>query len=159
LALYGVDEALAGTKPTLVCKSVVMQVKEVAAGEGVSYSRVFVAEKPTTIAIVSIGYAEGYTQALTGRAEVLVKGKRVKVLGRISMNMMTIDVTDLPVRRGDEVVLLGSQKDESGHVATITASELALWSRLRHHEIITRMGTVLPRVYKGGKFDGRSANS
>ncbi|MEK7534886.1 MAG: alanine racemase [Patescibacteria group bacterium] len=154
LALYGVDEALPGTKPTLTCKSVIIQVKEVVAGEGVSYSRLFVADKPTTIAVVSIGYAEGYTQALTGRAEVLVKGKRVKVLGKISMNLISIDVTDLPVRRGDEVVLLGSQKDELGHVATVSANELAKWSNLRHHEIITRMGTALPRVYIGGKLDG-----
>jgi len=154
LALYGVDEALSGTKPTLSCKSVVMQIKEIAVGEGVSYGHLFVAERPTTIAVVAIGYAEGYTQALTGRAEVLVKGKRAKVLGKICMNLITVDVTDLPVRRGDEVVLLGSQKDDLGQVTTITASELALWSKLRHHEIITRMGTALPRVYKGGKLDG-----
>ena len=83
-----------------------------------------------------------------------MKGKRVKVLGKICMNLITVDVTDLPVRRGDEVVLLGSQKDDSGQATTITASELALWSHLRHHEIITRMGTALPRVYKGGKLDG-----
>ncbi|MEK7170695.1 MAG: alanine racemase [Patescibacteria group bacterium] len=151
LALYGVDEAIEGIKPTLACKSIVMQVKEIATGEGVSYGHLFIAKKPTTIAVVAIGYAEGYTQALTGRAEVLVKGKRVKVIGKICMNLITIDTTDLPVRRGDEVVLLGSQKDESGQVATITASELALWSNLRHHEVITRFGTALPRIYFNGK--------
>jgi len=156
LALYGVDEALPGTKPTLTCKSIVMQVKEVAIGEGVSYDHLFIAERPTTIAIVAIGYAEGYTQALTGRAEVLVKGKRVKVLGKICMNLITVDVTDLPVRRGDEVVLLGSQKDDSGQATTITASELALWSNLRHHEIITRFGTALPRVYLKGRHESRT---
>ena len=150
LALYGVDEALPGIRPTLTCKSVVMQVKDVAAGEGVSYGHLFVAERPTTIAVVAIGYAEGYTQALTGRAEVLVKGRRVRVLGKICMNLITVDVTDLTVRRGDEVVLLGSQKDESGELSTITASELALWSSLRHHEIITRFGTALPRIYLKG---------
>ncbi len=150
LALYGVDESLPGTKPTLTCKSVVMQVKPVAIGEGVSYGHLFVAEKPSSIAVVAIGYAEGYTQALTGRAEVLVKGKRVKVIGKICMNLLAIDITDLPVRRGDEVVLLGSQKDERGQVTTVTASELASWSNLRHHEIITRFGTALPKLYLKG---------
>lgn len=150
LALYGVDESLTGTKPTLTCKSVVMQIKEIAVGEGVGYGHLFIAKKPTTIAVVAIGYAEGYTQALTGRAEVLVKGKRVKVIGKICMNLMMIDITDLPVRRGDEVVLLGSQKDERGQVATVTASELASWSNLRHHEIITRFGTALPKLYLKG---------
>lgn len=150
LALYGVDESLPGTKPTLTCKSVVMQLKEIAVGEGVSYGHLFIATKPTTIAVVAIGYAEGYTQALTGRAEVLVKGKRVKVIGKICMNLLAIDITDLPVRRGDEVVLLGSQKDEHGQVTTVTASELASWSNLRHHEIITRFGTALPKLYLKG---------
>ncbi len=104
--------------------------------------------------MVAIGYAEGYTQALTGRCEVLVKGRRVKVIGKISMNLITVDVTDIDVHSGDEVVLLGSQKDEHGVSATVTASELALWSNLRHHEIITRFGTALPKVYTGGKIHG-----
>lgn len=143
LALYGVDEATSGLKPTFTCKSVVMQVKEIAAGEGVGYGHLFVAKHKTTIAVIAIGYAEGYTQALTDRSEVLVKGKRVQVLGEIRMNLITIDVTNLTVRRGDEVVLLGTQKDEHGTSATITTTELALWSRLRHHEIITDRKSVV----------------
>lgn len=151
LALYGVDETLPGIQPTMSCKSVVMQVKPIAAGEGVSYGHLFTAERETTVAIVAIGYAEGYTQALTGSAEALVKGKRAKVLGKISMNMIILDVTGLNVKRADEVVLLGSQRDDAGVVSTVSASELAMWSRLRHHEIITRFGTALPRIYLGGK--------
>jgi len=147
LAFYGVEPVLDGMQPILSCKSVVMQVKEIVIGEGVGYDHQFIADNPTSIAVVAIGYAEGYTQALFGRAEVLVRGKRVKVLGKISMNLVVIDVTNLPVRRGDEVVIFGSQKDDSGRESIITVGELALWSNLRHYEIITRFGTALPRVY------------
>lgn len=151
LVFYGIDEKLPGLQATLSCKSVVMQVKTIQAGEGVSYGHLFVADKETKIAIVAIGYAEGYTQALTGQAEVLIHGERCKILGKISMNLCVADVTGMNLKRGDEVVLLGEQKKDDGSVSRITATELAKWSNLRHHELITRFGTALPKVILGGK--------
>jgi len=146
LVFYGVDEKLSGLKPTFSCKSTVMQIKEVKKGEGVSYGHLFIAEKETRIAIVGIGYAEGYTQALTGKAWVLIKGSRCKVLGKICMNLIAVEVKEASVKRGDEVVLLGEQSSDDGVIASISASDLASWSNLRHHEIITRFGTALPKI-------------
>jgi len=154
LALYGEDEIIPGLAPILTGKSVVMQVKSVPVGQGIGYGHIFKASRDTTLAIVAAGYAEGYTQALTGPAEVIVKGSRVKVVGKISMNLVAIDVTGLAVKRGDEVVLIGAQKNDAGFEIRVTASELALWSHLRHHEIVARLGSALPRVYRGGKFNG-----
>lgn len=150
LALYGVDEVLTGLKPTLQCKSVVMQIKHIVGGSGVGYNHLFHAKDDITMAVVAIGYAEGYTQALTGSAEAIVRGTRVRVVGKVCMNMIMLDVTGLDIHRGDEVVLLGSQKNDAGACSTVLASELAKWSGLRHHEIITRFGTALPRIYTKG---------
>ena len=145
LVFYGVDEKLPGLKPTFSVKSVVMQVKDIQQGEGVSYGHLFIADKPSRIAVVAIGYAEGFTQALTDRAEVLIKGRRFKVIGKVCMNLIVVEVGDYPIKRGDEVVILGSQKSDDGKIDTITATDLANWSQLRHHELITRFGTVLPK--------------
>lgn len=150
LALYGVDEVLPGLKPTLACKSVVMQVKNLAPGDGVSYDHQFIADKNMTIGVIAIGYGEGYTQALSGKSEVLIRGKRSRVLGKICMNMCVAELTDESIRRGDEVVLIGSQKSPDGESQQIRVTELAKWSGLRHHEIITRLGTALPKLYLGG---------
>jgi len=151
LAFYGVEPVLPGLEPTLTCKSVVMQVKPLASGEGVSYGHLFVAPSDMIIAVVAIGYGEGYTQMFTGHTEVLIQGHRCRVLGKICMNLLVADVTHVPsVKRGDEVVLIGSQRDEAGKVETMTVADLAKRVGLRHHEIITRLGTALPRVYLGG---------
>lgn len=150
LALYGVEPVLPGLEPSLVCKSVVMQVKPLRKGEGVSYGYLFVAPTDMRIAVVAIGYGEGYTQMFTGHTEVIIQGRKCPVLGKICMNLLVADVTNLPVKRGDEVVLIGSQRDESGKIETVMVADLAKRAGLRHHEIITRLGTVLPRVYLGG---------
>jgi len=151
LALYGVDETvLPGLQPTLRCKSVIMQIKSVEEGEGISYDHLFVAPKKMTVGVVAIGYNEGYTQALTGKAEVLVAGQRVKVLGKITMNFIVVDLDKAPAKRGDEVVLIGNQQGPDGQSETIRVTELAKWSNLRHHEIITRLGNALPKLYDGG---------
>lgn len=150
LAFYGVEPVLPGLEPTLTCKTVIVQVKKITAGDGVSYNHEFVAAKDMTIAVIAIGYAEGLSQALNGVATALVKGKEVPVIGKICMNLSIIDVTGVDVKRGDEVVLIGRQLGEDGQMAEIRVDELAKRSRLRHHEIITRLGSALPKQYLGG---------
>lgn len=147
LALYGTDEVIPGLELCLTFKSVVAQVKRVEKGEGVSYEHLWVANRTSDVAIISAGYAEGFTQALTGRAEALINGNKVPIIGKIAMNLCITDVTGLPAKRGDEVVLVGSQKNDAGIISTISPADLATQSHLRHHEIVTRIGTAVPRKY------------
>lgn len=147
LALYGTDELLPGLLPCLSFKSVVAQVKTIEEGEGVGYDHLWTAKRASKIAVVSAGYGEGFTQALTGKAEVLINGYRVPVVGKISMNLCMADVTNVPVKRGDEVVLVGTQHGSTGRSETIRVTDLAQQANLRHHEIVTRIGTTVPRRY------------
>ncbi len=149
LALYGIDEVVDGLVPALTCKSRVMQVKNVAKGEGVSYGHYFIAENPTTIAVISIGYGDGLSQVFRGNMSVLINGAKFPIVGQICMNHIIADVTDSDVKRGDEVVVIGSQKAPDGKVATITVAELAQQGRIRHHEIVTRLGRALTKLYEG----------
>ena len=143
LAMYGVEPVLPGLKPALTCKSVVIQRKRVRKGEGVSYNHLFRAPEDMDIAVIGIGYAEGLSQGLTGKARVLVCGKSTPIIGQICMNLCTIDARGLPVERGDEVVVVGEQGSEA-----IRIPELAAAAGLRHHEIITRFGLALPKIYR-----------
>jgi alanine racemase len=147
LALYGVEDVLPGLEPSLQCKTVVMQRKRLAKGEGVSYNKLFRAPRDMEIAVIAIGYAEGLSQALTGKMSVLVGGRKTPVLGQICMNLSVIDVTGIPARRGDEVVVIGSARGEDGQEERILVTEMAKAAGLRHHEIITRLGKSLPKVY------------
>ncbi len=148
LALYGTEPVLPGLELVYCCKSVVMQVKTVLAGEGVGYGHLFKAERETTVAVVAIGYGEGLSQLMTGQLEVLIQGQKVPVIGQISMNVITADVTDLGVKRGEEVVIIGSQKGVDGTEATISPAELAKRVGIRHHELMTRLGVSLPKFYR-----------
>lgn len=148
LALYGTDAVLPGLQPVYSCKSVVMQVKNLPAGAGVGYGQLFTTSHETTIAVIAIGYGEGLSQIMTGRLEVLIQGQKVPAVGQISMNMITVDVTGLGAKRGDEVVIIGSQKAADGSESTITAVELAKRSGIRHHELVTRLGLALPKFYR-----------
>lgn len=128
--------------PVMTWKTPVAQVKDVPAGGYVGYGRTFRATRPSRIAVLPLGYFEGYPRALSGRAHVLVRGRRAPVVGRICMNMTMIDVTDVPdVRAGDEVVLLGRSGDER-----IRAEDLANWAGTIHYEIVSRVHPSLPRV-------------
>ncbi len=144
LALYGVEPVLPNLKASLQAKTVVIQKKKLRAGEGTSYNKLFRAEQDMEIAIIAMGYAEGLSQALTGKASVIVGGVKTPILGQICMNLCVIDATGLPVKRGDEVVVIGTQGNER-----ICVVDMAKACGLRHHEIITRMGKSLPKVYIG----------
>ena len=129
-------------KPVLSWKTRVAQVKEVQEGAYVGYGCAWRATRATNIAVLPVGYYEGYDRELSGLAHVLIHGKRAPVRGRICMNMCMVDVTDIPgARVEDEVVLVGRQGDEH-----ITAEQLAAWANTISYEIVSRIHPSLPRV-------------
>jgi alanine racemase len=150
LLIYGiVPPPLASTiplRPVMSLTSRVVAVKGIRPGEGVGYGWRFTADAPRTIAVVPAGYADGLDTRLSGRGHVLVRGKRVPIVGAVSMDMITIDVTGLDdVQPGDEVVILGTQGDESWQ--QIDARELAASVGMIPWEVVCRLGSRIERVY------------
>ncbi len=130
-------------KPAMTFKSKVVHVKTVPAGRGVSYGWTFETEKETRIATVSAGYADGYPRSQSGTGEVLIHGKRARILGRVCMDQFMIDVTDIDdVAVGDEVVLFGRQGDEE-----ITVEEVAEPANSFNYELVCNISRRVPRVY------------
>jgi alanine racemase len=123
-------------------QSRIVAVKGVRIGESVGYGARFVAARPTTLAVVPAGYADGLDTRMAGRAEVLVRGRRVPVVGSVCMDMMTIDVTGLDVRPGDEVVIVGRQGTDE-----VTIGELAGRVGTIPYELLCRVGARIERVY------------
>jgi alanine racemase len=148
LMLYGIypSPAMANQislKPVLSWKTQVLQVKKVPAGTSISYGQTFITQRKSLIAILPIGYADGYPRLLSNRGEVLVNGKRAPVVGRVCMDLTMIDVTDIgEIRQGDEVVLLGRQGD-----AEISADEMAAWASTISYEILTSIGARVTRIH------------
>ena len=150
LLLYGiVPPPLASTidlTPVMSLTSRVVAVKGLRPGEGVGYGWRYQAGEPRSVAVVPAGYADGLDTRLCGRGHVLIRGKRVPIVGAVSMDMLTVDVTDLAdVRPGDEVVLLGRQGDESWQ--RIDAREMASAIGTIPWEIVCRLGTRIERHY------------
>jgi alanine racemase len=152
-ALYGVNptpEADNPMQPVVDLKARIVQLRSVERGDSVGYGGTWTARRPTKLAIVSTGYADGYFRAASANdgtrgAEVIVAGKRCPVAGRISMDLMAIDITDLPdktARRGHMVTLLGEG---------ITVDELAHHFGTIGYEVLTSLGTRYARIYKGGE--------
>jgi alanine racemase len=155
-ALYGVNptpEADNPMQPVVDLKARVVQIREVERGESVGYGGNWTARRPTRLAIVSAGYADGYFRAGSSNdgtrgADVMVAGKRCPVAGRISMDLMAVDITDLEknaVRRGHLVTLIGEG---------ITVDELAHHFGTIGYEVLTSLGQRYARVYKGETADG-----
>jgi len=138
-------------KPALTWKTVIAQVREVPAGEYVGYGRTFRAVRLMRVAILPIGYYDGYDRGLSNVAKVLVDGQRAPVIGRVAMNMTAIDVTDNPVAcAGSEVVLLGSQARADGSDGDrISAEEMAGWLGTIHYEVTTRIAERIERRVVG----------
>jgi len=137
-------------EPTLSWRTVIGQLQRASTGESVGYGRTWRALRPTLLAVLPVGYADGYARALGNRARVLMGGRPVPVVGRVCMNMMMVDVTDLPgVAVGDEVVLLGRQGD-----SVVTAEELAELSGTINYEFLARLSPAIPRFVVG---DAREA--
>jgi alanine racemase len=155
-ALYGVNptpEADNPMLPVVDLKARIMQIRDVERGESVGYGGNWTARRPTRLAVVSAGYADGYFRAGSSNdgtrgAEVMVAGKRCPVAGRISMDLLAVDVTDLEknaVRRGHMVTLIGEG---------ITVDELAHHLGTIGYEVLTSLGRRYARIYKGETVDG-----
>lgn len=133
-------------KPAFTWKSVVGQIKTVSKNDFIGYGCSFRAMRDTVMAIVPIGYYDGYDRKLSNNAHVLVHGHRAKVLGRVCMNMIMVDVSDIPdVRIEDEVVLIGVQKHEDVS-DNISVEEFAGWIGTINYEVTTRVNERIPRV-------------
>lgn len=149
LMLYGYHtcERLAAPvalKPVLSVTTKIIQVRTLNRGDSVSYNRTFVAKRPSRIAVLPIGYADGYSRALSDRASALVRARRAPVVGRVCMDLTMIDVTDVPgAAGGDDVTMLGRQGSE-----TITADDLAAWQDSISYEVLCALGALVPRVYR-----------
>ncbi len=129
-------------KPVLSWKTRVAQVKILPKGFTVGYGLTYITKRQTKIAVISQGYADGFDRKLSNKGEVLIRGVRCKIIGRISMNMFAVDVSHLPhVQSEDEVVILGHQGKEE-----ITAEEMAKKLNTINYEITTRISSLLPRV-------------
>jgi len=122
--------------PAMSFVTKILQLNEVRAGSGISYGHTYIAEQDMTLAVLPVGYSDGYFRSLSNRAQVLIGGKRVPICGRICMNLCMADVTGLQgVNAGDEAVLLGSQGNE-----TIDADEIGSWSGTISYEVLCSFG-------------------
>jgi alanine racemase len=127
--------------PVLSWKTRIVQIKKLPEGSYVGYGCSYRTMRPTVLGILPIGYSDGYDRALGNRAHVLVRGRRAPVVGRICMNLCMVDLTDVPVARlEDEVVLLGRSGEEQ-----ISAETMAEWAGTINYEIVTRISPLLPR--------------
>jgi alanine racemase len=146
LLLYGVvPPPLASTvalRPALSLQSRIVHVKGMRPGEGTGYGLGSVVDRPATIAIVPAGYADGLDRRLAGHGSMLVRGRRVPIVGSVCMDMTTIDVTDMEVSPGDEVVIVGQQGQESIGVREIAAAIGTI-----PYELLCRVGTRIDRLY------------
>lgn len=131
----------------MTLKTRLAQVRDVPAGATVSYGRTWTAKRPSRIGILPIGYADGWSRAASNRAQVLVRGKRAPVAGRVCMDMTMVDVTDVPgAAEGDEAVLFGAQGKER-----ISIEEVAAVLGTIPNVIVTSLTARVPRVHKGGE--------
>lgn len=143
--LYPSDEMDVDYKlyPAMEMKSHVTCVKLLEKGRGISYGHTFVTEKDTLVATVPCGYADGYPRALSNKGHVLVGGRKCPILGRVCMDQMMVDVSDVPdTRIGDDVVLFGKMGDEE-----ITVDALAESAYSFNYEFVCGIGRRVPRVY------------
>ena len=139
-------------KPVMQLKTVISQVKTIPKDVSISYGRTFVSKKEMKIASVAIGYADGYSLRFSNKAEMIVSGKRAPIVGRVCMDQLMLDVSNIGgVHEGDIVTVFGKDGDQ-----TITVDELADLIGTINYEIICLIGKRVPRVYvKGGEVVGR----
>jgi alanine racemase len=141
IAAYGCEWP--GTEPVLSLRAVVTQVKTVEGGATVGYGATWMAPGKSRVATVAIGYADGVHRARSNRGHVLVRGRRAPLIGVVSMDAITLDVTDIPgVQVGDVATLIGADGDDR-----ITAEEVAQWSGTISYEVLTSLGPRVERRY------------
>lgn len=140
---YGPNAAQHGLQPVLTWKTQIAALRDIPPGEPVSYNATFQAERPTRIALLPLGYADGYNRLLSNRGEVLVRGRRAPIAGRVTMDQTMIDVTEIPAAAvGGEVVLIGQQNGDR-----ITADDLAAHTGTIAYEVLCAIGRRVPRVW------------
>lgn len=149
IALYGaepLDRDSPRLEPVMRWRTEIARLKELPAGHAIGYGTTFHTTRVSRIATLPVGYADGYNRLLSNRGEVLVRGRRAPVVGRVSMDLVTVDVTNIDgAAVGDEVVLLGRQGGEE-----ITAEELAAKLDTISYEVFCNVGARVPRVYRDG---------
>ncbi len=143
-----VDKTKLKLTPAMEIKSYVSFVKTLEAGVEIGYGGTYTTTKETTVATIPVGYADGYSRALSNRGRVLIKGKSFPIIGRVCMDQFMVDISELPeIRQGDEVTLVGRDGDEY-----ISIEEVADMSYSFNYEFVCDIGKRIPRVYyKGGK--------
>ncbi|HYS52992.1 MAG TPA: alanine racemase [Thermoanaerobaculia bacterium] len=140
VALFGVEVVGSRLDPVMRWRTEIMRLKDLPPGHGIGYGTTFHTLRPSRIATLPVGYADGYDRNLSNNAYVLVRGRRAPVVGRISMDLVTIDVTDIPeARYGDEVILMGDG---------ISADELAKRAGTISYDVLCRISKRVPRLYK-----------
>ncbi len=128
--------------PALTWKTIISEVKLVNRGAKIGYDLTYETDRASRIAIIPIGYWHGLPRSLSSRGQVLVCGKKANIIGRISMDMTIIDVTDVPsVKQGDEVVVIGSQG-----AVSIPAEAAADRAGTINYELVTRINPLIPRI-------------
>jgi alanine racemase len=130
-------------KPTLSWKTIIGEIKTIPKGAQVGYNFTYTVDRQTTMAVCPIGYWHGYSRSLSNQGIVLVNGVRAKVLGRVSMDMLVIDITDVPkVKVGDEVVLIGASNGDY-----LNAHDIASLSGTSVYEFVTRLNPLIKKIY------------
>ena len=149
IILYGcypsdeVDKSSLSLQPVMSVKATISHLKDVPAGFSVSYGREFISKRPSKIATIALGYADGYPRPYAPKGEVIVNGVKAPLAGNICMDQCMIDVTDVPdVKVGDEVIVMGSDGKN-----TILADDIAKATGTINYEIICAFGQRLPKVY------------
>lgn len=148
LMMYGLyplgnSRRLISLQPALSFKTRVTYLKKVPAGTPLSYGSTYVTPAETKIATIPVGYADGYSRRLSNRGQVLIRGRRYPVVGRVSMDMTLVDVGQGTVEVGDEVVLIGNQQNFG-----ISVDEIAALEDTISYEVICSIGKRVPRIYK-----------
>ena len=145
LAPAGVPPIAAELRPVMSLRARAVRVADLPAGHGISYGPTFTTDRPSRIATLPLGYGDGWSRALSNRAEALIRGRRVPLVGRVAMDAIMIDVTDVPgppVDTDDAFVLIGSQGDQA-----ITVADVAQLCTTNAWEVVTSMARRVPRVY------------
>lgn len=147
VAVYGLEPfpGAAGVvplRPALAWRTQVAQVKTIPAGIGISYGTTFVPDEPMRVAVLPVGYADGFDRGLSNRGCVLIRGRRVPVRGLVCMNQIIVGPVPPETQPGDEVVLIGRQGAEE-----ISAAEMAAWLDTNLYEVVTRIDARVPRRY------------
>jgi alanine racemase len=152
IAMYGMDPSdewppTFEIRPALALKSCVSRVRVLPPGSGVSYGRTFITERETPVALVPVGYGDGYHRVLSNKGSVLIHGQRAPIRGRVCMDQFVVDITGIEgVRQDDEVVVVGRQGEDE-----IRAEEVARLAGTINYEVTTSLLPRVTRVYKRGR--------